>query len=56
MATQGRALALAATLADQGVLRTTLTETMTGMTAETILAAQEKVAAGKVNGKLAIEF
>ncbi len=56
MASQGDALALAAQLADKGSLRSTLTETLNGMTAENILAAQEKVSAGAVNGKLAIVF
>ena len=56
MASQGDALALAARLADKGSLRSTLTETLTSMTAENVLAAQEKVSAGAVNGKLAIVF
>lgn len=56
VASQGTALALAAKLIDTGHYQSPLTVTNYGMTVETIFASQEIVGAGKVMGKLVIEY
>lgn len=54
--TQGAALAQLATLLDEGVLKSTLTEIVQGLDVATIKAAHDKVGAGRVMGKLAIQY
>lgn len=55
VASQGRILQLAARLFDQGVLTTTLTETMTtGINAASLSEAHDRVGAGHMTGKLVV--
>ncbi|MDE1462220.1 zinc-binding alcohol dehydrogenase family protein [Spartinivicinus poritis] len=43
-------------LADQGTIRSTLTETLTGLDAETLKIAHQKSESGKMMGKLAVVY
>ncbi|PVZ84291.1 zinc-binding alcohol dehydrogenase family protein [Serratia sp. S1B] len=56
IAQQGEILKQMAQLLDEGKLTTTLTETLTGLTVETLTAAHHKVLAGHMLGKLVITY
>lgn len=56
VASQGKALALLQQLIDSAQITTTLTERVHGLDAETIREAQDRVASGKVMGKLVAIF
>lgn len=56
IAEQGNILAQVATLVDSGKVKTTLTETLEGLTVESIQAAHDKVLAGHMQGKIVVVF
>lgn len=56
IAQQGEILKQMAQLLDEGKLTTTLTETVTGLTVETLTAAHHKLLAGHMLGKLVITY
>ncbi|WP_258088774.1 zinc-binding alcohol dehydrogenase family protein [Weissella fangxianensis] len=56
IASQGDALALLSELVDAGDVQSTITQTIDGFSAATVLAAQQKVSAGDMLGKLVIKY
>ena len=54
MAKQGEILRAVARLVDDGVVQTTLTETLTGLSAATFIAAHERLEQGRMIGKLVV--
>lgn len=56
MAEQGEILKQIAKLLDEGKLKSTLKETLHGLSVETLQAAHEKVGSGRMQGKLVIEY
>ena len=56
MSEQGRILEHVARLIDDGVLRTTLTERLTGLSADTFRAAHRRLEQGSMIGKLVVDF
>jgi NADPH2:quinone reductase len=55
MGEQGRLLSEVATLIDAGQLKTTLTETMAPINAETLRKAHRMLESGTMRGKLVLE-
>jgi zinc-binding alcohol dehydrogenase family protein len=56
MAEQGKILARLAAMADDGVVQSTLTETLEGLRASTFLDAHRTLERGEMTGKLVIEY
>jgi len=56
MARQGEILATAAKWVDKGELKTTLTETLRGLSAETFIEAHRRLESGRMIGKLVVKF
>lgn len=56
IASQGAALALLAKLVDDGFVKSTVTQTLDGLSAHTIMRAQKEVAPGNMLGKLVIKY
>ena len=54
MAKQGEILRTVAGLVDEGAVRTTLTETLRGLSAATFIAAHQKLEQGRMIGKLVV--
>lgn len=56
VASQGEILKEIASLMDSGELKTTVTETLNGFTAETLKSAHQKIESGATVGKIAIKY
>ncbi|MBW3566986.1 MAG: zinc-binding alcohol dehydrogenase family protein [Proteobacteria bacterium] len=56
MARQGQILAQLATLADEGKIRTTMTETLFGLNAATLIEAHRRIESGRTIGKVVVDF
>jgi hypothetical protein len=56
MAEQGKILARLAVMADDGVVQSTLTETLEGLRASTFLDAHRTLERGEMIGKLVIDY
>ncbi|HET6805361.1 MAG TPA: zinc-binding dehydrogenase, partial [Frateuria sp.] len=56
MARQGDILRTLAALVDAGALRTTLSATLHGLSAQTFIEAHRRLESGQVIGKLAVRF